>query len=315
MKFFAFGCWNLKGCIGNPNLQKIVNNIKLCPDFQYGLILGDNIYKDKSINEKQYSIDTLLDGMYCLDSIEKPLYIVLGNHDVEVCDILTKQLIKNVQRTPELKPIKNWRIETNYYTKVLKGNVVIKLIVLDTNLFEDNVPMYDKQECPSVNVSNSFKLMMTKLKQDLNNVNNVDWIIIAGHTPLASIKPKFKGDIKQRDLQTIDFDKFKEFIDIISDCEKFDNILYLCADTHNFQQNVIEWTKDSKSYKLNEYVIGTGGASPDILEPTNYLDKTFNIYKENDTYKLTMKKFCFSYGYCEFNINKQGLNIMYKLVL
>jgi hypothetical protein len=158
IKFFSFGCWNLRGCIGNEHLQKNVNNIK-SNNYQFGIILGDNIYIPKDDlgtqeprrgpkKKKAYDIQTLVGGMKCINDIQRPLHVVLGNHDVEQCNILLYQLYKHANELPRMD-LKNWNIPSNYYAITEKrANVTIKIIVIDTNILDKPLVNYDPKECP-----------------------------------------------------------------------------------------------------------------------------------------------------------------------
>ena len=53
LKFFYFGCWNKEECKSGSPFSKVLQNIKDSNiNYNFGIISGDNIYADKSINEE-----------------------------------------------------------------------------------------------------------------------------------------------------------------------------------------------------------------------------------------------------------------------
>ena len=47
------------------------------------------------------------------------------------------------------------------------------------------------------------------------------------------------------------------------------NIYYLCADTHFYEEGIITFN----NIKIQQYIVGTGGADPDMLSPEQLYDK------------------------------------------
>ena len=328
IKFFSFGCWNLRGCIGNEHLQKNVDNIK-SNDYQFGIILGDNIYvpkdqeprtsslaegKPKASQEprsgpkkkKAYDIQTLAGGMQCINDIQRPLHIVLGNHDVEQCNILLYQLYKHAD---EILPVdlSNWNIPSNYYTTTeKKDGVTVKIIVIDTNILDKPQVNYDPEECPvQTNVNGDVDQMLEMLEHELHSSDNVDWIIVAGHVPLASIKEK-----GSKIVQHIPQEYYIRIYEAIYTSPHRSKVLYICADTHNFQHNTLGY----KEYILNEIVIGTGGATPDVINNVA-VGTQVSIFEGSEAlpreYTLTMNEYYPPYGYAEFVASKDKMDVAY----
>jgi hypothetical protein len=316
IKFFAFGCWNLKGCSGNPFLNQNVKNIIKHDKFNFGLILGDNIYKDKETNEKEYSIKTLIDGIVCINKINVPMYVTLGNHDVDECKILQTQLNihkHSILKEIQLSDIKNWIINANYYSNIIKSeNNKIKLISLDSNLFEP-IKVNDKleykytlEDCPDEKIIvDEFTKMMELFKKDIQQNDGEDCVVIYTHVPLASIKPK--------KIQSVDLFVFENIINIISSVKK--KVIYVCADTHNYQQ--VDIYKNDK-FVLKQYVLGTGGAKPDsyndsLLNASKYCNEQgfIQVHKESKAYKIKVVDGNESYGYGAFEINDKSVDFNY----
>lgn len=289
IRFFFFGCWNKGGCPYNEYLQKNVNHIKennTIFAYDFGVILGDNIYPNDS--SKSHSVEITKNGMMCLDSIGVKLYVVLGNHDVTQCDIINQQIIN----------LQNWTLPRNFYSEVKqKNNLKIKIIVIDTNLLASD-KIYDSviftNNCTlSSNINQNQEQMIFFIKQELKEYDKFDWIIVAGHDPIASFK------CKSTRCGVIIHSRIKEMIDLFKD---IDNLIYICADTHNFQYDII--TENGKSIK--EIVVGTGGAHPDkILPEFKTVDQLVGNYhiKMIDTYT--------PYGYCDMTLTKDKVSFTY----
>lgn len=303
--FFAFGCWNKGACVGNKDLATVINNIRT-EKYDMGIILGDNIYKT-SKSEKTYSIEILEAGIECLKSINKPMFIALGNHDIEECGILQKQLKTHVgELNREIDRDKfDWFLPHNYYASLIEdGGIRIKLIVLDTNLFvhepinpENNpLKMYNQNECDTDNrmvSTGGYNIMLEFLKRELEE--KVDKVIIVGHEPLVSFKPK-KENILQKQGKII----VEKIMNYIAESPNSDRTIYVCADTHNHQHNVI---KDLKTgFELHEYVFGTGGADPDVL---GYF-KIGRKEKFYENYELELVDYQPAYGFGEILVDKNG---------
>ena len=94
-EFIFFGCWNKGYCDDNRRnngMSAVFNTIKQnreIPDFY--IIAGDNYYPKKTtekIQGRKVKIKTLeqnnlLSGFNCLERLQRPVHVLLGNHDVE----------------------------------------------------------------------------------------------------------------------------------------------------------------------------------------------------------------------------------------
>ncbi|XWV26395.1 hypothetical protein QJ857_gp0675 [Tupanvirus soda lake] len=293
IRFFFFGCWNDGGCKNNENLRNVINNIDNNKHlYEFGVILGDNVYNEKG--NKFHDIEILKDGIECISNLNLPLYIALGNHDVTQCDIINEQAKKSSY----------WIFERNFYAiEFNKNDLNVKLIVIDTNLLADdkiyNSLTNSKNEpcnLPS-NISNNRIEMLQFLENQLKDSGNYDWIIVAGHDPLASfkLKSKTKGPLA------------KAHIDILLNLMgRIPNLVYICADTHNFQYNTI--TSSDGLYMVNEVVSGTGGANPDVILP-EFRNGVYNI---QDLYNIKMHDTHEPYGYCDMTVNKDKIIFIYN---
>jgi hypothetical protein len=298
LQFFFFGCWNDGGCTGNNNLKNIINHIHHNKkSYEFGVILGDNVYNSKKT--KIHHIETLLDGIQCINTIDLPLYIVLGNHDVTQCNIINE----------ETKKHGNWNFEKNFYSFVVnKIDLNVKIIVIDTNLLADK-NIYDsifeenntEKPCTLPEAINTnYDEMIQFLQNETNNAQNYNWIIVAGHDPLASFR--FKNNMSQAIP--------KPHIDILlSILGKISNLIYICADTHNFQYNTV--TSNDKKLVVQEIVAGTGGASPDMIVPV-FKNNIFNSI--GGLYNMMMHDTHDPFGYCDMTIYPEKIIIVYHKI-
>jgi hypothetical protein len=158
-------------------------------------------------------------------------FVAIGNHDIENCNVLNKQY-----------NFDGWNMPSLYYNVLyfLEG-FKVNIIVLDTNMFEDN-----PKEC------SQKPFTKDQIEKQLSWAESVsrkgDWNIVIGHVPyLANGHKKDKHPVVRPILS-----------DLIS---RMTPQLYICADEHNQQ-----FIKD----KTCIVVAGSGGTALDdiIVEPT-----------------------------------------------
>jgi hypothetical protein len=128
--FLFVGCWN-KGSTSQDRVQQRMKNyIAAAAIYPKALILGgDNIYPDKVTTtpghppRKVYARSKLLDGYRKMESLNVPLYVALGNHNV-----ISSEILETEMKLP-------WTIPSNYYCIRFAPDPSIQIIVLDTNLY------------------------------------------------------------------------------------------------------------------------------------------------------------------------------------
>ena len=294
--FFVFGCWNRDNCSGNKlDYRKAVVDKLLSKKnyFDFGIIAGDNIYPHKSIKTekepkkvKNYYQSTLDYGFNLLQQLKyntkkQKLYGTIGNHDIDLPNILRKQIDNNVLTMPN-------NVFTNYY------NDNLRIIYIDTNLFDKNWDDSDNNEL--FKVKNFYNIKnIEALNEYLNIIRREEfngWTIIVGHEPIISIKSK---DSKEK---ITNWNKYEKILEKLASIPK---AVYMCADVHSFQAWNIT-TKDNANLPM--VVIGTGGAEPDA---------TININKkyEHDGNKMNLLATEYPYGYCDVSYNQNDLIITY----
>jgi hypothetical protein len=308
LKFFYFGCWNRNDCQNDNPFNKVLNSIRDESSggavsnikYDFGIISGDNIYSDKIKNSegekiKIFDIKKFKRGLECLDKLNIPVYSVLGNHDIEKCDIYEAQ-----QKNYSL-----WWLQ-NYYSLVyvLNGFKVLFLLI-DTNLFDDADDL--QETCyENFDVETIKAEMILWIERQLETYKECQYIIIVGHEPLIGYKDK-KGKL------VTDYIKFKDIFNVLLKNNTKD-IYYLSAHLHNFQYIRIKGQEISK-YGINEIISGTGGAEPDLLNE-RLQTNIGNIYSPTSKHfyaQLIDKQD--AYGYVSFVINRNGIHFRYKQVI
>ena len=292
LRFFFFGCWNNGGCSNNQNLSNVISTIAANKHlYDFGVILGDNIYNEGK--SQFHNIETLKNGIECVNKINLPLYVVLGEHDITQCDIIKEQSKKH----------DNWIFEGNYYaTEFEKSSIKLKLIVIDTNLLADPKIYTKVEECllPE-NIKTNRQEMLNFLRNELTTASHYDWVIVAGHCPPASFKHK---DNKS---QLIVKPYANELLEILGDVP---NLLYICAGTHNFQYNTV--SSVDRRFFMREIISGTGGAEPDLIVPVFRIGGAQSAEGLLDTEMHDTHE---PYGYCEMTISANKIYLIYHKIM
>lgn len=264
-----------------------------------------------------------------MGEIGKPLYIVLGNHDVDDtdCKVLTSQMSKH--------GTDNALFYNNYYGIVRTvRNIKTVSIVIDTNILEismyradmiDNDKLHKEFKCycstPKANdnvyehvleIYNNMKRYVVELIRTHSDADN---IILVGHIPFFSINEKLgKAGSKPR--------IFKQnqhlFNDLMSGIAGIDEIAhgreisYLCADTHNYQHMVFDYMDINsvvpKVLRINHIVSGTGGGDPDTIHCNiHHYNESVNQMVGGSVSNIQFIDIAESFGYVKFIINNHGL--------
>jgi len=308
-------------------------------------IAGDNWYNNiKKIGDKDFKVyltDILRTGYSKLYSMNKEVYIAVGNHDQDSntlgsandlrkdCNINTQkyylQHIKaamaataatvtasKVITEPTLESLQSYANDGQFKDDVLceKG----------TYIYVDNIGVrYNKNNIVIIINTNNFddfatgKRYLQKLKGVIKKVvaNAAPYqIFVMGHIPLFS----FKNDTIA--IQEINKDKlyYRAIILQLYDMLAKHNIIYICADTHHF--SIMEIKCGTKV--VMQITAGTGGADPDVITenhantPINR-QLTFTIKPYNTPYNI--KAFALNpYGYVNITINPTNIEVCYKKI-
>lgn len=308
IKVFLFGCWNKNSCLdkkNNDNRQFILELLTYQqPNYDMGILLGDNIYPLKTkqlkrktkksltqkylkmskkvkkvksfLKESEYfyqEIINITDYLTRDSSLDKKLHIILGNHDVENNCVLNNQ-------------IKNF---TNDLCSIYEDNTILEtenafFIMLNTN-----------------NIENIIEFLENLVENTINFKNK--WVIFCAHDPIISYKPKKKKIFQKIDNIDIVLEKIKNL--------HYKKILYICADTHNFQViNIFSLPEeDTDEFEIPIVVLGTGGANPDSLKD---IEKYENSYDEKLDINIDILDYESPFGFADMDVFKNKIVLTYK---
>ena len=312
MRFATFGCWNNSNNTKDENKEPYFNDVidtfnlvdKDSTDFV--VVTGDNYYPKKIKTDKgKYSVfeDThFSNGFNKLKSIEKKVYLLMGNHDLQYenwekpKEPKEPKELKETEETSLVNPDKCHIInkiitESNSIPNIdIKTKIFIEennlFIFLNTNYFDTSIKMEDcnsiyeneqeKQEEKGKTEQEEKqdeegKMMeyINKIKSDINKKiksdnSNIQNVFIFGHHPIYASKQKTTETPKEIKIKSQLFNK--DGIELIYDiCSEFTTtrVYYICADVHQYQSSTLEITKDNKTITIPQYVVGTGGAKLD----------------------------------------------------
>lgn len=319
MKFIHFGCWNNIDCEKTNYRDLVIDYIsKTESDYSFIIVSGDNWYSNKIDDAKYYFTNVLHSGLIKLYKLNKPCYIILGNHDEdndgnkesplkENCMLNTeKYFINNINNideknvyVPSLQYLYNntdYKIRKNAQLILYEGNEKpetlldkdILYVFINTNIFtkyknESEIYRYIENIRSAINSEVSFKKLF-----------------VIGHDPITSLSEKYSKEIKTRIHNNNDI--LKHFIDVLS----FYDAVYLCADTHNFQISTIN--------NIIQIVGGTGGAGPNIL-PDIGVNRIRYTLKNNELNNIASVDGYYhnSYGYSVIDIDEEfNTTVSYK---
>jgi len=229
-----------------------MTSIREDDDLKFVTIAGDNIYSHQKSKPPRYSVAKLKDGLRCLKTMEKPMVNVLGNHDI--ADSSRDFEITRLQLRPSGER-GGWGIDPDpLWVKQFPEVPNSVFIGIDTNF----LVRYTRVEAYGRDTDREmvYRKMLAKLvASTLDPSKNV---FMLGHIPIVSIVP----DVKIEDIHVSKLDvMFKDILDILSD-KGLKSVHYLCADTHSYQDILLEYTspKTQETIQVRQIISGTGGA-------------------------------------------------------
>lgn len=324
--FIHLGCWNnvntktkegkIKslGCV-NKVMEKLNSYIKE-NEVSFISIAGDNYYPEKKkIDEKKKKIiipELLFHGFNLLPK-SLPIYIILGNHDLETnLKIDNPKLFINSLDNPE--PEKSCSILTNertivsqipnlsynfFKSEMMGSNTLILMIDSDVYSMDalNYLPCYNiflRGNYTSIEEIQryQYELIFQSINQ-YNATGNVKNLIIIGHQPITGIK--YKNGVKQPPLNDIPYFKpiLLEIYKLLGDITYF----YLCADLHLYQKGIVKLKEEDKVMTIQQYIVGTGGTELDDEIP----NIKFKITGENMDYEMEECKAICGFLHCKLN--------------
>jgi hypothetical protein len=253
--------------------------------------------------------------------MNKEVYIAVGNHDEDKdddanilkkdCNINTQkyylqQIKKKVLRKdtpPTLELLRSLasrnELADNYLCKngvyiyvdnigvcYNKGNIII---IINTNRFDDD------------DTGEKYIRSINTVIRRVNRNKGTEQIFVMGHVPLFSYK---KDDIKLHKINKKD-KKYDKFIFKLYNIFATHNIIYICADTHNFSIMRIQ----CEDKVVIQITAGTGGADPDVLK--EYID---GIYKKVDIFHIEAYALN-PYGYVTINTSNNNITVCYTQII
>ena len=271
--FAHFGCWNLFACKPEYVTSQVVKSIREDPEIGFVTVAGDNIYSQIKTKPVNYSVAKLRDGLGCLKMMEKPMVIVLGNHDVadssKDCEITKEQHRPTSAGGWGIDPAPIWVKEIPQVPNSL-------FIGVDTNF----LVAYTKMACygKTANRDSIYREMLETLSREDFSPHLGKNIFILGHVPIVSIVSDDElSDVFVSSLDVV----FKDILDILTE-KGVTHVYYLCADTHSYQDMALEYTSEKTgasrsgasgskaSIVVRQIVAGTGGAKMQDL-PNTYI--------------------------------------------
>jgi hypothetical protein len=327
--FIHFGCWNNGYCdINETNdlsiVMKSLQNYVDENEINFITVAGDNYYpmkdkKEKSIDKtkdktkgkkdtkKTINLKNLKSGFECLPH-DIPIKMILGNHDLETnVDVNEIYFPDNTMEDIENCAILNEELNLSKKKKIdlllqttekLSDNTLI--IMIDTSMYEDdshkyvscykkyftkkmlyhkNIPVNEQEDRDYMNSLREWQKneVLEQLKQTFYTN-----IIIIGHHPITGWKKKNNIDKMIEPTNGL-IDIFRSMYNESQNS----NYYYLCADLHLFQYGTIVIDDE---IKIEQFIVGTGGAKLDDKIDENKLHITSKTYDDRVSYIMKENK-------------------------
>jgi Icc-related predicted phosphoesterase len=306
--FIHFGCWNnlntkekdgkLKeiGC-----LKKVMELLKEnLSGVDFIVVAGDNYYakKEKRGNDnlkvKQILTEKLKNGFDKLPR-ELPIYMILGNHDLET-NLKNEQVVYYIDNEPEEENscailnlenrFKGPNVSYEFFKDIMTENGTL-ILMFDSDIYSVDAIRFLPCYSVFLGIENPTIEEIQKYQYDLiiqsinlyNSAGNIKNLIMIGHQPITGFKLK-DGEIRQ--LNDIPFFK-PVLIQIHKLLPNTVNYYYLCADLHLYQHGTItlkyQDLEQEKEMIISQFIVGTGGTELDKPIPeeiTSYTTETIN---------------------------------------
>ena len=183
-------------------------------------------------------------------------------------------------------------IDTNLYDM----NEGSKELICYNQIYSSNLSLNDLISIQNTQV---FEIIQSELKDNIKNV------VLTGHHPIISSK------IKKDKFKTIPINNIELFIELFRIIPNEINKYYLCADTHLYQEGIIEF----EDQIINQYICGTGGAEKNNTIPIPINGKSYQINNIkgldfNYLIKISQKE----NGYLEVDCENDDLKFSFKKI-
>lgn len=333
--FIHFGCWNnlntkIKdgkekelGC-----LKKVMKLLKAnINGVDFIVIAGDNYYpkKEKPIEgeKKKIIIPSKLEEGFNLLPKEIPIYMILGNHDLETnlnpenpklfigetAEVSKSCMILELEKQQS----KESNIEYTFFKDIMMNNGTL-ILMIDSDVYSSDA--YKFLPCYNIFLGENFETI-EKVKeyqynlifQTINQYNagvSIKNLIIIGHQPITGIK--YKDGVKQPLLNDIPYFK-PVLLKIYNLLGSEINYFYLCADLHLYQEGLITLKNEEEQMEINQYIVGTGGTELDeaIPQDINFVSSSETI----DYQMISSKQEC---GFLKCELSESDDSVKFEFI-
>lgn len=253
---------------------------------------GDNIYRkafphgqNPTDDEIGFKIDEQLRSFEkCYEPIKQHVdrtFIGIGNHDVENCEILNKELnFFNEYSEKNQKDDQKWEKTGTYFRIVYKNKDNgdkenkrdVTIVMLDTNMYEEGQNTCSGDPYTDTDRDAQRRFVEASYKEAIANGH---WIIFMGHIPAKANGHKEKKKIVYNDML------YKLLVE-------FPPHLYICGDEHN-QQFIVD-----KETGIGLAIVGSGGTDLDPI-----------VYKQLGTHPVEKTYYAESmFGFLSLYVDK-----------
>jgi hypothetical protein len=307
-------CEDLKSESDTANIDNREEVIKMIENharsYDMGILAGDNIYPykvsakrgDKTEKVKGFSTKSIryMSDVYrrLSTATNKPLNIVVGNHDIESVAVLKEQ-------------IKAFHMKANAYAKYSTKFPNAAWLFIDTEMLQESPTVLDatnhNENIPNgidvndVDLSTFYKdktatdVVKRIAKFLIKNPRKICFIV--GHEPLYTIRVKKQKPVLIESFKTSTL--IAELICAHSRC------IYLCADTHNMQFHRISMKGTHGDNSFYQLIAGTGGAELDELPNPEITAFT------NDNVAIEIQASSGEYGYMDIQLVSDHINFAF----
>jgi DNA repair exonuclease SbcCD nuclease subunit len=362
--FWQFGCWNNLNNIdgvdvgGTKKVLDFITSSSYDPDFI--IVSGDNYYPHKTKKEKDKTKDKTKDtkskekeektkkekntstktktifpskldeGLLLLPE-RIPIYMILGNHDLETNkerNLYVEDPNKREENEKceiidlELKSLKA-RTNVKYYffkAKHIYPNTLI--LMIDTSIYEIDEtkyldcynkffasnPLYKDKDLTFSTIEKLKAYQLRLINIACLAYKGITNLIIVGHHPIYQLKNKTTKDPPSSTAEyksDIHLSFTPVLRKIFTNLPPSTNYYYLCSDLHLYQKGLIEisFKNPIETMTIHQYIVGSGGTE---LDPTvmPITTKEYSSSDEDKTIKYKFLEEIHEHGFLECTIKK-----------
>ncbi len=182
VNFLVFGDWGRNGFFNQRDVARQMGITAQEIDSEFVISTGDNFYPSgvRDIDDSRWQ--TSFELIYTAESLQKPWYVVLGNHDWE------GNIDAEIEYTERSD---RWEMPDRYFTEELNVNDSTKALFV----FIDTTPIVDAARTRHYPQSNrwSQSRQLAWIDSTLAS-SNAAWKIVVGHHPVYVASSKYEDD-------------------------------------------------------------------------------------------------------------------------